>query len=120
MKEVKMSCTTCPNSCEMIAVIEDNKVVSVKGNKCKRGIDFAEKEWIAPERMLTSTMIMETADGEISVPVKSEKPMLRSKMMEAMEAIRTTRIDHPVKMGDVLIPNVAGCGVDIVASKTVN
>lgn len=120
IKHVKMSCTTCPNSCELVATIEDNKVTAVTGNLCKRGIAFAEKEWLAPERMLTTTMILRRAgQPDVSIPVKSKTPMLRDKMFDVMAVIRKTPVDHPVKMGDVLIPNAADCDVDIVAAKTV-
>lgn len=120
MKDVKMSCTTCPNSCEIVATVDGGKVVAVTGNLCKRGVDFAEQEWINPMRTLTSTMILRRAGREaLSVPVKSAAPMPRGRMMDAMAAIRETAIDHPVAIGEVLIPDVAGCGVDIVASKTV-
>ena len=119
MKEVKMCCTTCPNSCALVVTVDGDKIVKVEGNTCKRGIVFAEKELVAPERMLTSTILV-TVDGvEKSVPVKSATPMLRDKMMDAMESIRHTHLDHGVKVGDVIIPNVADCGVDIVAAKTV-
>lgn len=120
MKDVKMSCTTCPNSCEMVATVDGGKVVAVTGNLCKRGIDFAEQEWINPVRPLTSTMILRRAGREaVSVPVKSAAPIPRSRMKDAMAAIRETAIDHPVHLGEVLISDVAGCGIAIVASKTV-
>ena len=50
MKKVKMSCTTCPNSCELLATIEDDQVVAVEGNLCKRGVDFAESELAALDK----------------------------------------------------------------------
>ncbi|MEG1431856.1 MULTISPECIES: DUF1667 domain-containing protein [Eubacterium] len=119
MKEIKMCCTTCPNSCALMVTVEGDQVLKVEGNTCKRGIPFAEKELVAPERMLTSTVIV-TVDGvEKQVPVKSATPMLRSKMMDAMSIIRGTRINHGVNLGDVILANVADCGVDIVAAKTV-
>lgn len=120
MKDVKMSCTTCPNSCEMVATVDGDKMVAVTGNLCKRGVDFAEQEWINPVRTLTSTMILRRTGREtLSIPVKSAAPMPRDRMMDAMAAIRKTVIDHPVAIGEVLIPDVVGCGIDVVASKTV-
>jgi len=119
MKTVKMCCTTCPNSCTLTVTADGDKVISVEGNGCKRGIPFAEKELTAPERMLTSTVLM-TVDGtNKNVPVRSAVPMPRVKMMDAMVQIHKTVLRHPVATGDVIIANVAGCGVDIIASKTV-
>ena len=56
MKEVTMCCTTCPSGCALKVMIDNNEVVSVEGNNCPRGEKFAHKEWINPERMLTSTV----------------------------------------------------------------
>jgi CxxC motif-containing protein len=119
MKELRMCCTTCPNSCALTVQVEGETIVSVEGNKCKRGLDFAEQERIDPKRMLTSTMILRTSSGERSVPVKSALPMSRAKMQDAMAVIRAASLSHGVHIGDVLIPDVADSGVDIVASKTV-
>ena len=119
MKEVTMCCTTCPSGCALVVTVDNDKVVKVEGNTCKRGIKFAEKELVAPERMLTSTVLIRVGGQEHLVPVKSREPMPREKMMDAMETIKVTELDHPVKMGEVIIPDVAGCGVDIVACKTV-
>ena len=119
MKKVKMSCTTCPNSCELLATIEDDQVVAVEGNLCKRGVDFAESEWRCPVRTLTSTMIFDTGAKAVLVPVRSAKPIPKAVMKDAMQAIQAKHLHHAVKMGESLIANVAGTGVDIVAAKTV-
>lgn len=119
MKEVTMCCTTCPSGCALVVTVDGDQVVKVEGNTCKRGIKFAEKELVAPERMLTSTVLIRLNDTVHLVPVKSKEPMPREKMLDAMTVIKETTLDHPVKMGDVIIPNVVDCGVDIVACKTV-
>lgn len=119
MKKVKMSCTTCPNSCELLATVDNDQVVAVEGNLCKRGVDFAENEWRCPVRTLTSTMILDTGAKAVLVPVRSAKPIPKAVMQEAMAAIQAKHLHHPVKMGEALIENVAGTGVAIVAAKTV-
>lgn len=119
MEKVTMCCTTCPSGCALIVTTDGGKVIKVEGNTCKRGISFAEKELTAPERMLTSTVLIRLPDKDILVPVKSREPMPKEKMMDAMQIIRQTELDHPVKIGDVIIPNIAGCETDIVACKSV-
>ncbi|MCH4072386.1 DUF1667 domain-containing protein [Pseudoramibacter sp.] len=119
MKKIKMSCTTCPNSCELLATVENDQVVAVEGNLCKRGVDFAESEYRCPVRVLTSTMILDTGAKAVMVPVRSAKPIPKAAMQDAMKAIAATHLHHAVKMGEALIKNVADTGVDIVASKTV-
>lgn len=118
MKEVTMCCTTCPSGCALVVTVEGDKVIKVEGNTCKRGIAFAEKELVAPERMLSSTVLVRVDGRETLIPVKSQVPMPKEKMLDAMQEIRGVVLDHTVAMGDVIIPNVAGCGVDIVACRT--
>ena len=43
----------------------------------------------------------------------------KDKIEDCMEIIRNTPVTAPVKLGEVLIRNAAGTGVDIVATATV-
>ena len=119
MKEVTMCCTTCPSGCALKVMIENNEVVSVEGNNCPRGEKFAHKEWINPERMLTSTVYAVINGKELLIPVKSKEPIPRKIMTEAMEEIQEIEVNAPVKMGDVIKENLAESGVELVACKTV-
>ena len=119
MKEVTMCCTTCPSGCALKVMIDNNEVVSVEGNNCPRGEKFAHKEWINPERMLTSTVYAVINGKELLIPVKSKEPIPRKIMTEAMKEIQEIEVNAPVKMGDVIKENLAGSGVELVACKTV-
>ena len=88
MKEVTMCCTTCPSGCALKVMIDNNEVVSVEGNNCPRGEKFAHKEWINPERMLTSTVYAVINGKELLIPVKSKEPIPRKIMTEAMKEIQ--------------------------------
>ena len=112
MKEVTMCCTTCPSGCALKVMIENNEVVSVEGNNCPRGEKFAHKEWINPERMLTSTVYAVINGKELLIPVKSKEPIPRKIMTEAMEEIQEIEVTAPVKMGDIIKENLAGSGVE--------
>ena len=102
MKEVTMCCTTCPSGCALKVMIDNNEVVSVEGNNCPRGEKFAHKEWINPERMLTSTVYAVINGKELLIPVKSKEPIPRKIMTEAMEEIQEIEVTAPVKMGDII------------------
>lgn len=119
MKEVTMCCTTCPSGCALRVTINDqNQVEKVEGNTCKRGETFAHKEWVNPERMLTSTVYAIINGRETLIPVKSKEPISKKLMKKAMEEIQEIYVEHPVKMGDVIKTNLAGSGIDLVACKT--
>ena len=120
METSKVICVVCPNGCEISVdhEIQDNelKVLNITGNKCERGEKYAESEIICPVRTLTSTVAI--ADGMFPrLPVKSAEPIPKASMMEAMREIRKKKVTAPVFMGDVIISNVAGTGIDIIAEK---
>ncbi|WKY46915.1 DUF1667 domain-containing protein [Eubacteriaceae bacterium ES3] len=119
MKCDQICCTTCPSECRISVFSDGGQIIKIEGNSCKRGIVFAEKEMTDPVRTLTSTVILKSSTGEISVPVKSSQPIALRNMMDAMKQIHETQIDNAVKIGQVVIPDICCSGADIVACKTV-
>lgn len=118
MKIVTMCCTTCPSSCPLTVTIEDNQVTLVEGNTCKRGELFAQNEWVNPIRILTSTVCANINGKEMLIPVKTREAISKSKINKAMDEIRDLKVDHTVRMGDVLLENIAGTGTDLIACRT--
>ncbi len=108
-------CVSCPLGCPIEVEIENNEVVSVNGNTCKRGDAYARTEITNPVRSLT-TSVKVCGGVHPVVPVKSSGPIPKGKMFECMEAINSACIKAPVKIGDVVIENILGLGVDIVAT----
>ena len=120
MREVTMCCTTCPSGCALrVTINEQDQVVKVEGNTCPRGETFAYKEWVNPERMLTSTVYAIINGRESLIPVKSREPISKKLMKKAMEEIQEICVENPVQMGDVIKTNLAGSGIDLVACKTI-
>ena len=120
MRQVTMCCTTCPSGCTLTVSIDDQgNIAKVQGNKCPRGEVFAQGEWTDPVRTLTSTAFAVLEGKEYLIPVKSRQPISKMKMKKAMEEINEIVIDHPVTMGDVLLEDLAGTGIELVACKTV-
>ena len=108
-------CTVCPRGCAITVEGEDGKVLSIEGNGCKRGLSFAESEFTAPVRLLTTTVRVAGRDNEL-LPVRTRTPILRDKLFACMEKIRETTVTLPVKQHDVIIADVCGTGVDVIAS----
>lgn len=112
MKE--LICIVCPKGCHL--KVDDN--FNVTGNGCARGIKYAKDELINPTRMLTSTV--KVIGGELArVPVVTSNPIPKDKIMAVMEEINKALIKAPVFVKDVVISNVLGLGVDIVATREV-
>ena len=110
-------CTVCPRGCHIQVEGEGDKVLSVEGQGCKRGLEYASAEFAHPVRILTTTVKL---DGQNDLlPVRSNKPLPKEKLFDAMEIIRAAAVKAPVNRYDVVIANICGTGVDIVATKAV-
>ena len=105
-----ITCINCPMGCRMEVTLEDGAVVSVKGNTCKRGDLYAHQECTQPLRMITAVA---------PVSLKTRTPIPKAKIDECMRAIDELQLKAPIKAGDVLIANVVGTGVDVIATKSV-
>ena len=108
-------CVSCPLGCPIEVEIENGEVVSVTGNTCKRGDSYARTEITNPVRSLTTSVKVEGGVHPV-VPVKSAGPVPTGRMFDCMEEINKAVIKAPVKIGDVVIENICGLGVDIVAT----
>lgn len=110
-----LTCIRCPMGCQLHVELQDGKVVSVSGNTCKRGEDYARTEAVAPVRTVTSTV--RALGGErCVVAVKTVPDVPKDKIFDVMEAVRGLSVTAPVHIGDVLIHHVAGTDSDLVAS----
>ena len=109
-------CVACPMGCGMtVEISESGEIVSVAGNTCKRGDAYARTECTNPVRSLATTV---KVDGGIYnvVPCKSAGALPKDKIMECMNVINNAQAKAPVALGDVLIENILGTGINIVAT----
>lgn len=109
-------CTVCPRGCHMTVKGEGARVDSVENYSCPRGLEYAKTEFVAPVRILTTLVKIDGKDNEL-LPVRSNKPLLQSKLFECMDVIKKTSVKAPIKRYDVIIADICGTGVDIVATK---
>ena len=117
-----MTCVTCPVGCEMTVEYEDKNLISVAGNECKRGIKYASDEITNPRRTLTSTVVLNLDGGKTKfLPVKTDKPISKDKIFEAMKIINKIKINVPsnIKMGDVLYSDFTESGINLVAGRDI-
>lgn len=117
MEVRELICIGCPLGCP-VTVRMDGENIEVTGNTCKRGEDYARKEVLSPTRIVTSSVHVAGGDIEM-VSVKTEQDIPKGKIFDCMEEIRRVTVPAPVKIGDVIIADCAGTGVDIVATKNV-
>ena len=115
--EKELTCIVCPVGCVM-HVVKDGDSIEVTGNSCKRGYTYAADEMTNPKRMVTSSVSAEDGDMPL-VSVKTEEAIPKGKIDEILNEIKKLRVKSPVHIGDVLIANVCGTGVDIIATRNV-
>lgn len=112
----QLNCINCPMGCLLTVTLEDGKVVKVEGNTCPRGETYAHQELTDPQRMLTSTVRVEGGALPL-LPVVSKSTLPKGRIMDCAEALRSVTVQAPVKTGDVIVSNILGLGVDIIASR---
>lgn len=54
------------------------------------------------------------------VSVKTKEDVPKEKIFDCMRALKDVTVQAPVHIGDVVLKNVAGTGVDMVATKNVD
>lgn len=115
----KMTCIECPKGCLLSIDIENCRVIKVSGNECPKGEAYAVQEIENPTRILTSAVLTEGLSLKM-VPVRTDKPIPKSKLMEAMGEIKNIRLKSPVKSGSVIVENFLNLGVDLLSTRNVS
>ncbi len=117
MDKKELTCIGCPLGCALTVTIED-KEITVAGNTCPRGADYAKKEVTDPRRIVTSSV---SVTGGIikKVSVKTKTDIPKDKIFDVMAEIKKITVSAPVAIGDVICDNIAETGVMLVATKSV-
>lgn len=122
---LQFSCTTCPSECLLTVEVErdaDGAVVevrSVTGNSCPRGDKFAHQELICPMRVLTTTIAVSGGD-EALLPVRTAEAIPLALHAQAMNFIRGLVVNAPIRIGDVVLEDLLGTSIDLVASMDID
>ena len=115
MSEVRnLICIGCPMGCALTVTICDGAVTAVEGNTCKRGDDYARREVIAPTRVVTTTVPVSNGSCP-TVPVKTAGEVPKSLVLECARALRGVSVAAPIAAGDVVLRDILGTGVNIIA-----
>lgn len=110
-------CIVCPNGCKL-TVEGDGENITVSGNKCRRGEKFAVDEMTMPMRTICSTV--KTAFGFAPVlPVRVSADIPKDRIFDVMKEINSVTVTEAIGRGDVVIPDVLGLGVDVIAASDV-
>ena len=116
METKTVICTICPVGCGISIKYSGEKIEEMIGTQCKRGEVYAADEALNPRRTLTTTIPIENARIKY-IPVKTNKPIPKSALFEAMRLANGIKAVGPVKMGDVAMADFIEPGVDLIACR---
>lgn len=114
----ELICIGCPMGCYLTVDYDGKTIHSVSGNRCKVGLEYAEKEISNPERTLTSTVRVKNGHLPL-VSVRTNKPLPKSRIFDTMDLLAKVEVEAPVRIGDKIVENLFGTDVNIVATKNV-
>ena len=122
MREIKkLTCIGCPMGCQLEVTVEDGQVASVTGNTCARGDAYARNEVTNPTRIVTSTVrLHHSKTGAVTVSCKTRSPIPKDKIFACVQDIVGVSLSAPVHIGDVVKADIAGTGVDMIATKDIS
>ena len=109
-------CVTCPQGCLLKVKHEGNQVLEVLGSGCKRGQEYAISELQDPRRMVASTVRVKGGLHPL-VPVYTRQAIPKPLIPQLAQALRQVEVTAPVKINQVVLEDVLGTGIDVVASR---
>ena len=117
METKEMTCIGCPLGCELKAIV-DGDDIGVSGNNCPNGEKYAKNEISDPKRIVTSTVaVLNGSEKRVSCKTGL---VPKNKIFACMNIIKELSVKAPIKIGDVLVSNIADTGADLVATKNVD
>lgn len=114
-----LTCIVCPMGCQLEVELEDGKVTRVTGNTCKRGEAYGIAECTAPTRTLTTTVRVSGGTQPL-VSVKTAAPIPKELLFDGMKVLRKLTVAAPVALGQVVMEDLCGTGIGVVAGKEVS
>ena len=112
----ELTCIGCPMGCQITVTMDGGEILTVEGNTCKIGENYARQEVTAPTRMVTSTVRVLGGKKPV-VAVKTASAVPKDLIFQVMEELNGVSMKHPVHIGDVVLENVCGTGINIVATQ---
>ena len=105
----ELTCIICPRGC-LLQVEGDASNLSVTGNACPRGTQYAQQECTNPVRTLTTVLRPVNRCGTM-VAVKTLHPIPKAAIPAAMAQLRNITVTAPVSIGDTVLDDLFGSPV---------
>ncbi len=109
----ELICISCPMGCHLKV---DTEKQTVTGNSCKRGEIYGVNEVTNPVRVVTTTVKIQGGSHAV-LPVKTKSAIPKDLNFKCVEVLNEITVKAPVKMGDIIVKDILGTGVDVIASR---
>ena len=116
VETTKIICVTCPVGCTLEVTHDGDTVLEIAGSACKRGTDYVQAELTDPRRMVSSTVLVRGGIHPL-VPVYTADPFPKPLIFSLLAELRRIELQAPVRMGQVVLENALGTGVDVLVSR---
>jgi len=113
-----VTCIACPVGCEIRVHVTEKGVIEIQGNRCKRGFQYAKDEVLNPRRVLTMSVKVENGEMEL-LSVKTDISIPKKIIPKAIDHLKKIKVNAPVRIGDVIVKDLLGTGVKVVATRTI-
>lgn len=114
----EMICIRCPVGCSLSVECIERKIENINGNRCRVGLEYAEKEIFNPERTLTTTVRVRNGHLPL-VSVRTSKPIPKNGIFDAMTLLAKVEIEAPIRIGEKIIQNLFNRNVSVIATKNI-
>jgi CxxC motif-containing protein len=104
--------------CTIVLEAQGREIRRLAGVGCRHGRQYARKEFLAPERMLTSTVRVKGGRARMA-PVRSSRPIAKGKILHCMDRLARLEVEAPVRAGQVVVRNILRSGADIIVTRRV-
>jgi len=121
MIKKELTCVICPNGCPLQVILEEGPTPAIKevtGHTCKKGPAWVEHELVNPVRTIASSILVDGGDFPL-VSVRTDSAIPLACIPKVMQAIKSTRLKAPVKIGDILLQQPAETSCNIIATRHV-
>ncbi len=111
----KVICITCPKGCTLEVTVDGKTVLKINQG-CKRGREYVQRELTDPRRMVATTVRIRSGVHPL-LPVATAAPFPKPRIFELMKALRQVELEAPIQMGQPVLRDALGTGIDIIASR---
>lgn len=110
-------CIGCPLGCRLeVEETADDRELEVRGFTCKKGKEYGRQEHTDPRRTVTTTVRLVGADL-VRLPVRTDGAVPKAVVRDVCKRLQEIEVDAPVAMGRVVVADVLGTGVDVIATR---